>query len=230
MRIQDIQSSKAKITDLNISIAESCTDQGRPEGKEFPCVSIDQIAVESTRIAPVPEAYSLMIRSAAKIDDDTRENETDDQSDLHGCENDFGLFYVSKVLGQVCGSQHTSPYSLTPQKLRNAMTTRNTVIQTAGLTEVFQNWIKVAAALSSAGTEIAIVYQKFQPVAAPRAGSMNAVAWRTKPPVTGMKAVISPVVYDTPAVMNPMKMYAKSAPTGPALAIVFPELRKRPVP
>tara|TARA_R110002060_G_scaffold74456_2_gene83706 strand:+ start:1586 stop:2155 length:570 start_codon:yes stop_codon:yes gene_type:complete len=110
------------------------------------------------------------------------------------------------------------------------MTTRKTVIQTAGLTEVFQNWIKVAAALNSAGTEIAIVYQKFHPVAAPRAGSMKAVAWRTNPPVTGMKAVISPVVYETPAVMNPMKIYAKSAPTGPALAIVFPELRKRPVP
>lgn len=55
-------------------------------------------------------------------------------------------------------------------------------------------WIKVAAALNSAGTEMAIVYQKFHPVAAPNAGSMKAVAWRTNPPVTGMKAVISPVV------------------------------------
>jgi hypothetical protein len=38
------------------------------------------------------------------------------------------------------------------------MNTRNIVIQTAGLIESFQNWIKVAAALISAGTEMDIVY------------------------------------------------------------------------
>lgn len=99
---------------------------------------------------------------------------------------------------------------------------------------MFQNFMMVAAALMSVGTTIAIVYpigetkkirlnpyelcleflnrhershlQKFQPTAAPRAGSTNAVAWRIKPPVLGMKVVISPVVYDTPSVMRPMKV------------------------
>jgi hypothetical protein len=50
------------------------------------------------------------------------------------------------------------------------------------------------------------------------------------PPVPGMKEVISPVVYETPAVINPITMYAMKAPAGPAVAITCPELRKRPVP
>lgn len=72
--------------------------------------------------------------------------------------------------------------------------------------------------------------QKFHPVAAPIAGSMNFAACRTKPPVTGINADISPVVYETPDVMRPIKMYANRAPTGPALAIAFPDWRKSPVP
>lgn len=92
------------------------------------------------------------------------------------------------------------------------MKARKIVIHTAGLIESFQNWTRVAAALISAGTEMDIVYpwrvrsgdlcatthrydlQKFQPVAAPSAGSTNFVACRMKPPVAGMKDVISPVV------------------------------------
>lgn len=129
---------------------------------------------------------------------------------------------------QVLCSEHTSPYNLTSQKLRTTMKTRKTEIHTAGLMDLFQNWITVAAALSSAGTEIVIAYpdgelnislppqrpswlyqrgsQKFQPAAAPNAGSTYFVAWRTNPPVDGMKEVISPVVKETPAVTRPMRM------------------------
>jgi hypothetical protein len=125
------------------------------------------------------------------------------------------------------------------------------VIQTPGLIDLFQNCITVAAALISAGTVMAMVYpsclsakilhrnplrkqsqssQKFHPVAAPSAGSTNFVACRMNPPVPGMNAVISPVVYETPAVTNPITTYANRAPAGPAVAIACPELRKRPVP
>lgn len=45
-----------------------------------------------------------------------------------------------------------------------------------------------------------------------------------------MNAVISPVVYATPAVTNPITIYANSAPAGPAVAIACPEPKKRPVP
>ena len=126
------------------------------------------------------------------------------------------------------------------------MKTPKTVIQTAGLIESFQNWTMVAAAVISVGAEIAIVYpmptsvpsamghfrdiQKFQPVAAPSAGSTNLVAWRTKPPLHGMKDEISPVVYEIPPVTKPMTMYAKKAPAGPAMAMTWPELKNRPVP
>jgi hypothetical protein len=72
--------------------------------------------------------------------------------------------------------------------------------------------------------------QKFHPVAAPSAGSTNFVACRTNPPVLGMKAVISPAAYATPAVTRPMARYARKAPAGPAMEMTCPELRKRPVP
>jgi hypothetical protein len=45
-----------------------------------------------------------------------------------------------------------------------------------------------------------------------------------------MKAMISPVVYATPAVTRPMTWYARKAPAGPAMEMTCPELRKRPVP
>ena len=45
-----------------------------------------------------------------------------------------------------------------------------------------------------------------------------------------MKAVISPVVYATPAVTRPITRYARKAPAGPAMEMTCPELRKRPVP
>jgi hypothetical protein len=72
--------------------------------------------------------------------------------------------------------------------------------------------------------------QKFHPTAAPSAGSTKCVAWRTKPPVLGMKVVISPVVYVTPRVIKPMKVYASRAPAGPAIERTLPDPRKSPVP
>ena len=45
-----------------------------------------------------------------------------------------------------------------------------------------------------------------------------------------MKEVISPVVYETPAVTNPIMIYAINAPAGPAVAMTDPELKNRPVP
>jgi hypothetical protein len=45
-----------------------------------------------------------------------------------------------------------------------------------------------------------------------------------------MKVVISPVVYVTPNVMRPMKVYARRAPAGPAIERTLPDPRKRPVP
>lgn len=45
-----------------------------------------------------------------------------------------------------------------------------------------------------------------------------------------MKVVISPVVYVTPKVIRPMKVYAKRAPAGPAIERTLPDPRKSPVP
>ena len=106
----------------------------------------------------------------------------------------------------------------------------NTEYQIAGLMSLSQKLIRVAAAASSAGAVIAIVYQKFHPVAVPSAGCTNLVAWRTKPPVTGMKADISPVLKATPHAMSPIQMYPNKAPTGPAVAIACPDARNSPVP
>ena len=86
------------------------------------------------------------------------------------------------------------------------MTTMNTLYHIAGLMLAFQKAISVAAALSSAGAVTAMVYQKFHPVAIPSAGCTNLVAWRTNPPVAGMKAEISPVVRATPHAIKPMTM------------------------
>ena len=75
-----------------------------------------------------------------------------------------------------------------------------------------------------------VALQKFQPVAAPQAGSIILAACRVKPPVTGMNEDISPEVYETAAVTRPMTMKPRSAPTGPALEMALPDPRKRPVP
>ena len=106
----------------------------------------------------------------------------------------------------------------------------NTEYQIAGLMSLSQKLIRVAAAASSAGAVMAIVYQKFHPVAVPSAGCTNLVAWRTKPPVTGMKADISPVLRATPHAISPIQMYPNKAPTGPAVAIAWPDARNSPVP
>lgn len=45
-----------------------------------------------------------------------------------------------------------------------------------------------------------------------------------------MNADISPVIRATPQVMRPMTRYPSNAPTGPAVAIAWPEAKKRPVP
>jgi len=110
------------------------------------------------------------------------------------------------------------------------MMTMKTEYQMAGLMLLSQKLIKVAAAASSAGAVIAMVYQKFHPVAMPSAGCTNLVAWRTKPPVTGIKADISPAERATPQAIKPMHRYPKRAPTGPAVAIAWPDARNNPVP
>jgi len=97
------------------------------------------------------------------------------------------------------------------------MTTMKTAYQTAGLISLSQKLIRVAAAESSAGAVTAMMYQKFHLVAVPTADCTNLVTWRTKPPVTGIKADISPVDRATPQAIRPMQMYPKRAPTGPAV-------------
>lgn len=91
-----------KCNNLDIPVAESCTDQGRPEGKKLSCVSVDKVAVESTWVAPVAKAYSFMIWSATEINDDSCKDETNDQSDFHGCEDDLRLFQVSHDFSCSC--------------------------------------------------------------------------------------------------------------------------------
>lgn len=134
----------------------------------------------------------------------------------------------------------------TPQKLMIVITTMNKLSQIAGLISYLQNWMAVAAALISAGQVMASEYpfirlagalqqnsrhlQKFHPIAAPMAGSIKFAAWRTNPPVKGIKAEISPEVKGTLEVIVLMNMYPSSVPTGPALAIAFPEARNSPVP
>lgn len=52
---------------------------------------------------------------------------------------------------------------------------------------------------------------------------------RTKPPVTGMNAETSAVVSAIPQVINPITMYPNKAPTGPPLAIAWPDAKQSPV-
>jgi hypothetical protein len=193
-----------------------------------------------------------VIWGASQIDDKSADDEADDEHDLEGGEDDFGLCrdvsvcFFRRNARCMRSLLLTSPNNLTPKKFRTTINTANMVIHAAGGTGVSQNCKIVAAALISVGTTMAIVYpgskqvscahenahrddwrrgavadkdvkgntipprnqdvQKFHPTAAPSAGSTKCVAWRTNPPVLGMKVVISPVVYVTPKVIRPMKV------------------------
>ena len=111
-----------------------------------------------------------------QIDDYARDDKADNQEDLEKGKYYFRLkvIPISRVaveeLGSLDGRRLTSPYHRTPEKLSTAITTPKTLYHTAALISEFQKLIIVAAATSSAGAVIAIVYQKFQPVAVPRAG------------------------------------------------------------
>jgi hypothetical protein len=62
------------------------------------------------------------------------------------------------------------------------------------------------------------------------AGWINLAACLKNPPVTGINAVSSPTLRATEAVKRLIKMYPRSAPTGPADASALPAARNRPVP
>lgn len=174
-----------------------------------------------------------MVWVSSEVDNDSSNDEADNQENFQGGEEDFGLSALPVSFSSVVGAREeslTSPYQRTAEKLRAAIITINTLYHTAALILLSQKLMIVAAATSSAGAVIAMVYQKFQPVAVPSAGWTKAVACLTNPPVTGMNAESSPVQRATPTVIAPMKIYPRSAPTGPARAMACPDARKRPVP
>lgn len=221
--------------DLYVGIAIRCRQKGAPKGKKSTSilVTVNKISVENTGVLPISEANTVMFWISSKINNDPGNDETDNQENLQSCEEYFRLLLTYVSLEFRRGRQRqplTSPYQRTAEKLRTAIITMKTLYQTAALMLLSQKLIIVAAATSSAGAVMAMVYQKFQPVAVPRAGCTKMVACLTKPPVTGIKAESSPVHRATPTVINPMKMYPRSAPTGPARAMACPDARKRPVP
>lgn len=59
---------------------------------------------------------------------------------------------------------------------------------------------------------------------------MNLVAYAVKAPVIGMYVAISPKELITEYTIVPTIVYARRAPTGPAVAMEEPDPIKRPVP
>jgi hypothetical protein len=76
---------------LNITEAEGSREQDLPECKKSAGRSCHDVLVEGAWIVPVCEAKSFVVRSASQIDDESADDEADDQHDLEGGEDDFGL-------------------------------------------------------------------------------------------------------------------------------------------
>ena len=93
--------------------------------------------VEGAGVLPVPEAKTVVVRAAAKVENDTENNEAGNRDDFDGREDEFSFTVRSWTGDSVPTSQevHSGAGDVpAPNMLIPMTTTRNTVIHTASFT------------------------------------------------------------------------------------------------
>lgn len=93
-----------------------------------------------------------------------------------------------RVIFNIAQTNSSSPYTRTKSRLLTIRSNPKDIIHTALLIWT-QNWINTAAATSSAGIVMILLYTWFHPLANERAGSTKYSAWRIIPPLNGTRAL-----------------------------------------
>jgi hypothetical protein len=82
---------------LNISVAESRSQEDLPEGKKSACGTRRNIFVEGTRGVPIVKAKAMMIGAAPEVNDKSSKDATDDEHDFETSEYNLRLCKIAKV-------------------------------------------------------------------------------------------------------------------------------------